>query len=387
MSFLSLRAQSIKPSATFAVAKKAKDRKRDGLEVFDLSVGEPDFPMPTYIHQGIQSALQGGKTKYTNIDGILELKTQICYKFEKENNLKFDPENIIVSTGGKQVLFNAFLATLDPQDEVIVPNPYWVSYPEMIRFAQGTVINCPANEEFKITPETLIKCITPKTKWLILNSPSNPTGAVYSENDLKELSKVLLENPHVWIMTDDIYEHLIYDDLKFYNILNVCPELQSRTLIVNGFSKAFAMTGLRLGYGAGPAELIKAMTTIQSQSTSNASSLIQYAGLCALQGDMGFLHSWREDYQKRRDLCLEILRESPHLSIQKPQGAFYVLPKLIDLLDDTEFAVSLLEETGVVVVPGSAFGAPGHFRISFSVAQETLQEACTRIVRFLSKNL
>jgi aspartate aminotransferase len=385
MSFLSSRAHSIKPSATFAVAKKAKDRKNEGLEVFDLSVGEPDFAMPSYIHEGIHKALHDEKTKYTNIDGIAELKTQICHKFEKENNLHFSPENIIVSTGGKQVLFNAFLATLDEEDEVIVPQPYWVSYPEMIRFAQGTVVNCPSTSEFKITPESLKKSITSKTKWLILNSPSNPTGTVYSKHDLEELSKVLLEHPHVWIMTDDIYEHLIYDDLKFYNILNVCPQLQSRTLIVNGFSKAFAMTGLRLGYGAGPSELIKAMTTIQSQSTSNASSLIQYAGLCALQGDMSFLKSWRAEYQKRRDLCLETLKQSPHLSIQKPQGAFYILPQLIGRTDDTEFAVNLLQETGVVVVPGSAFGAPGHFRISFSVTKETLQEACSRIVHFLSK--
>lgn len=387
MSFLSSRSQSIKPSATFAVAQKAKERKKEGLEVFDLSVGEPDFRMPSYIHKGIHQALHDEKTKYTNIDGIIELKTQICHKFKQENNLDFLSENIIVSTGGKQVLFNAFLATLDPQDEVILPQPYWVSYPEMVRFAQGTVAECQTNKSFKITPETLEKSITSKTKWLILNSPSNPTGAVYSKDELEDLSKVLLRHPHVWVMTDDIYEHLIYDDLKFYNILNVCPELESRTLIVNGFSKAFAMTGLRLGYGAGPSHLIKAMTTIQSQSTSNASSLTQYAGLCALQGDMAFLKDWRQEYQERRDLCLNILKESPFLEIEKPQGAFYILPKLINSKDDSKFAVDLLEETGVVVVPGSAFGAPGHFRISFSVEQTTLEEACSRIVGFLSKNI
>jgi aspartate aminotransferase len=383
MSFLSIRAQNIKPSATFAVAAAAKERKKSGKEVFDLSVGEPDFAMPQYINQGIETALLQGKTKYTNIDGIPELKTEICHKFKKDNDLEFSPENIIVSTGGKQVLFNAFLATLDPQDEVIIPAPYWVSYPEMVRFAGGEVVVCNTDETCKITPEKLKKTITSKTKWIILNSPSNPTGAVYSEQELHDLTQILIQNPHVWIMSDDIYEHLIYDDLKFTNILNIAPELKSRTLIINGFSKAFAMTGLRLGYGAGPINLIKSMTTIQSQSTSNASSLIQYAGLTALQGDMSFLKQWRSQYQERRDLCLDMLSKSPNLTIEKPQGAFYIFPLFKDKRNDIDFAVDLLEKTGVVVVPGSAFGAPGYFRISFSVSSEILNEACHRIVQFI----
>ena len=383
MSFISQRSQKIKPSATLAVSAAAAIRKKTGQEVFDLSVGEPDFQMPSYINQSIENALKENKTKYTAVDGILELKEQICVKFQQDNNLVYNPENIIVSTGGKQVLFNAFLSTLNPQDEVIIPSPFWVSYPEMVTFAEGTPIICPMEFNFKLTPEALEKAITPQTKWLILNSPSNPTGIVYSYDELSKFANILLANPHVWVMSDDIYEHLTYEDIKFTSILNVCPELSSRTIIINGFSKAFAMTGLRLGYGAGPVELIKSMTKIQSQSTSNASSVIQYAGLSALKGDRGFLLDWRKEYQIRRDLCLKILSKSSKLHVQKPQGAFYIFPQLLGIKDDVGFAVDLLEKTGVVVVPGSPFGAPGHFRLSFATSITILEEACSRIVKYL----
>ncbi len=383
MSFLSQRSLNIKPSATLAVAAAALMRKKTGKEVFDLSIGEPDFPMPPYINHGIENALKANKTKYTAVDGILELKEEICLKFKKDNNLAYNPENIIVSTGGKQVLFNAFLSTLNPGDEVIIPAPFWVSYPEMVTLAQGNPIICPMEDHFKLTPEALEKAITPATKWLILNAPSNPTGIVYSAHELEQFAAILVKNPHVWIMSDDIYEHLTYDDIWFKSILNICPELASRTLIINGFSKAFAMTGLRLGYGAGPVELIKSMTKIQSQSTSNASSIVQYAGLTALKGDMSFLTEWRREYQSRRDLCLSIFSKSPKLFVQKPQGAFYIFPRLVGVTDDIQFAVGLLEETGVVVVPGSPFGAPGYFRLSFATSAEILKEACSRIVQYL----
>ena len=383
MNFFSQRSQNLKPSATFAVANLAKERKSKGLEVFDLSLGEPDFDVPSYIHDGIIDSLKSGKTKYTAVDGILELKQAIIQKFKQDNKLDYEIENISVSTGAKQVLFNTFLATLNPGDEVIIPSPYWVSYPEMVRFADGTPIILPLNNSLKIDPSVLESHITPQTKWLILNSPSNPTGVVYSEKDYKAIGEVLKRYPHVWIMSDDIYEHLIFDQKKFLNILNIAQDLKDRTLVVNGFSKAFAMTGLRLGYAAGPKTLIKALSNIQSQSTSNPSSIIQYGGLKALNGDMSFLGDWKTQYTNRRNCCLDILNSSPYLDVTIPEGAFYLFPKLKNNMDDLKFSMALLEETGVVVVAGSVFGAPHYFRMAFATSLDILKEACSRIVKFL----
>lgn len=395
MAFLADSLSRIKPSATIAVTDKARALKEAGRNVIGLGAGEPDFDTPDNIKKAAIKAIESGKTKYTAIDGIPELKAAIIAKFKRENGLTYTPQQITVGTGGKQVLYNALMATLNPGDEVIIPAPYWVSYPEMVALAGGTPVPvvCTAQSGFKLKPEQLEKAITPKTKWIILNSPSNPTGAAYTKAELKALTDVLVKHPHVWVMTDDMYEHLTYDDFEFATPAQVEPKLFDRTLTVNGVSKAYAMTGWRIGYAGGPQPLIKAIATIQSQSTTNPSSISQWAAVEALNGPQDFIPVNQKTFRERRDLVVAMLNQAKGIECPRPEGAFYVYPSCAGTIgktapsgkvikDDETFVTELLETEGVAVVQGSAFGLGPAFRISYAAKAADLEEACKRIQRF-----
>jgi aspartate aminotransferase len=395
MAFLSDTLARVKPSPTIAVTTKAAALKSAGHDVIGLGAGEPDFDTPQNIKDAAKRAIDAGRTKYTAVDGIPELKAAICSKFLRENGLTYTPAQISVGTGGKQILYNALMATCNPGDEVIIPAPYWVSYPDMVLLAGGTpvAVECGIDTDFKLTPAQLEAAITPKTKWFIFNSPSNPTGAGYTRAELKALTDVLMRHPHVWVMSDDMYEHLVFDDFEFCTPAEVEPGLYDRTLTCNGVSKAYAMTGWRIGYAGGPVALIKAMGTIQSQSTSNPCSISQHATLEALSGPQDFLAPNRQLFQGRRDLVVAMLNEAKGIRCPKPEGAFYVYPDIAGCLgkttpagtvitDDEVFATALLEETGVAVVFGAAFGVSPNFRVSYATSDELLREACSRIQRF-----
>ena len=392
MSIISDSLKRIKPSPTIAVTQKAKELKAAGKDVIGLGAGEPDFDTPYHIKNAAIKAIKAGKTKYTAVDGIPELKKAICEKFIKDNNILYDNNQISVGAGGKQVLFNALLATLNKGDEVIIPSPYWVSYPDMVLFAEATpiVIQTKPSDEFKLKPEQLRLAISNKTKWLIINSPSNPTGSCYTSEELKKIGEVIEEFPNVGVISDDIYEKVVYDNFSFATISSVCPELKNRILTVNGVSKAYSMTGWRIGYAGGPREIIKAMAKIQSQSTTNPSSISQYAALEALQGEEAFISKNNEVFRRRRDIIIDLINKSKGLNTNIPKGAFYIFPSCKDLIglktnkgnilkNDTSFCEYLIEEAGVAVVPGSAFGAEGHFRISYATSDELLLEAGSRI--------
>ncbi len=395
MSFLSLTLDRVKPSPTIAVTTKAAELKAAGRDVIGLGAGEPDFDTPENIKAAARAAIDAGKTKYTAVDGIPELKRAICAKFKRDNDLDYTPAQVTVGTGGKQVLYNALMATLNPGDEVVIPAPYWVSYPDMVLLAGGTPVIAEASSQtaYKLTPDQLEAAITPKTKWLIFNSPSNPTGAGYSREELKALTDVLMRHPHVWVMTDDMYEHLVYDGFEFCTPAQVEPGLYDRTLTVNGVSKAHAMTGWRIGYAAGPVPLIKAIGKIQSQSTSNPCSISQWAAVEALEGPQDYITANNAIFKRRRDMVVQMLNAAEGVSCPVPEGAFYVYPTIAGCIgrtsaggtpitDDEAFATALLEEEGVAVVFGAAFGLSPAFRISYATSDEALREACTRIQRF-----
>ena len=386
------RLEKIKPSATLALAAKAQQLKAEGKDVIGLAVGEPDFDTPAFIKDAAKKAMDEGKTKYTPVPGTPELRKAVAAKFKRENNLDYTPEQVIVSTGGKQVLYNAFMATLNPGDEVIIAAPYWLSYPEMVMLCEGkpVIVQTTPESGFKMSPAALEKAITPATKWVIINSPSNPTGGAYNPAELKALGEVLKKYPHVYILTDDIYEHLTYDNFKFSTIAEVTPELYERTLTVNGVSKAYSMTGWRIGYAAGPLELIKEMSKVQGQSTSNPSSISQAAALAALNGDQSFLKDWRAKFQERRDLVVSMLNQAKGLKCFAPEGAFYVFascegtigkktPDGKTIETDTDFANYLVDKHNVVIVPGVEFGLAPYFRVSYALSKETLTKACERI--------
>jgi aspartate aminotransferase len=392
MSFLADRLARVKPSPTMAMTALATELKAAGRDIISLSQGEPDFDTPPNIKEAAIAAIRAGDTKYTVFDGRIELKRAVCAKFARENGLTYEPRQITVSSGGKQVLYNAFVATLSPGDEVVIPAPYWVSYPEMVLLADGTPVPvaCPQNNGFKLRPEDLEEAITPKTKWLILNSPSNPSGAAYTEQDLRDLAEVLLRHEQVWVMTDDMYEHLVYDDFRFTTIAQIEPRLYERTLTVNGVSKAYCMTGWRIGYGGGPQALIKAMGAIQSNSTANPCSISQAAAIEALTGPQDFIALHNKSFKERRDLVVDLLNRVPGLHCPRPEGAFYVYPSCAGILGkrtpdgrtigtDEDFVRYLLEEVGVAVVHGAAFGLAPHFRISYATSTAELREACARI--------
>ena len=395
MSFLSDTLARVKPSPTIAVTTKAQALKAEGRDIIGLGAGEPDFDTPEHIRAAAKRAIDNGRTRYTAVDGIPELKAAICAKFLRENGLTYTPGQISVGTGGKQILYNALMATCNPGDEVIIPAPYWVSYPDMVLLAGGTpvIIECGIKTQFKLTPAQLEAAITPKTKWFIFNSPSNPTGAGYTRAELKALTGVLMRHPQVWVMSDDMYEHLVFDDFTFCTPAEVEPGLYDRTLTMNGVSKAYCMTGWRIGYAAGPEKLIKAMGTIQSQSTSNPCSISQHAALEALTGPQEFLADWRAVFQRRRDLVVSMLNQARGVTCPKPEGAFYVYPDVAGCIgkatpggtvisNDEVFATALLEETGVAVVFGAAFGLSPNFRVSYATSDEVLRDACARIQRF-----
>jgi len=386
----------IKPSATMAVTDKARALKAAGRDVIGLGAGEPDFDTPDNIKQAAIKAIQAGKaSKYTAVEGLAELKQAVAAKFKRENNLDYKTNQIIVSTGGKQVLFNALMVTLNPGDEVLIPAPYWVSYPDMVLLAGGEPVIVPTTMEsgFKMKPEDLDKAITPKTKWIIFNSPSNPTGAAYTKAELKLITEVLVKHPHVWVMTDDMYEHLVYDDFKFATPAEIEPGLYDRTLTVNGVSKAYCMTGWRIGYAGGRADLIKAMSMLQSQSTSNPVAVSQWASVEALNGPQDFIAKHNAIFKERRDLCVSMLNQANGLKCPKPEGAFYVYPSCAGTMGktapsgkkletDEDFVTELLESEGVAVVQGTPFGYGPAFRISYATKTEDLEEACRRIQRF-----
>ena len=394
-SFLSDTLSRVKPSPTIAVTQKAAELKRAGKDVIGLGAGEPDFDTPQNIKDAAVKAIADGKTKYTAPDGIPELKEAICAKFKRDNDLDYTPSQVSVGTGGKQVLYNALMATLNEGDEVVIPAPYWVSYPDMVLLAGGTPVVAEASLQtgFKLTADQLEAAITDKTKWLIFNSPSNPTGAGYTWDELKELTDVLMRHPHVWVMTDDMYEHLAYDDFKFCTPAQVEPQLYDRTLTVNGVSKAYAMTGWRIGYAAGPEQLIGAMRKVQSQSTSNPCSISQWAAVEALNGTQDFLAPNNETFTRRRNMVVDMLNAADGIACPMPEGAFYVYPSIAGCIgktsaagtlikDDETFATALLEEHGVAVVFGAAFGLSPNFRVSYATSDENLKEACTRIQTF-----
>ena len=395
MPFLSDTLARVSPSPTVAVSQKAMELKAAGHDVIGLGAGEPDFDTPDNIKAAAIAAIEAGKTKYTAVDGIPEVKQAICAKFKRENGLDYSPSQVAVSTGGKQVLYNALMATLNPGDEVIIPAPYWVSYPDMVRLGGGepVILETTLDDGFRLTPEALEAAITPKTKWFIFNSPSNPTGAGYGRNQLKALTDVLMRHPHVWVMTDDMYEHLAYDGFQFCTPAQVEPGLYDRTLTVNGVSKAYAMTGWRIGYAAGPEHLITAMRKLQSQSTTNSCSISQWATVEALNGPQEFLAERNEAFRKRRDLVVAGLNACDGITCAVPEGAFYVYPSIAGcigktsaggtLIDtDEAFATALLEEHGVAVVFGAAFGLSPYFRVSYATSDEALTEACKRIQIF-----
>ncbi len=395
MPFLSAALDRVKPSATIAVTDKARQLKAAGRNVIGLGAGEPDFDTPANIKLAAIHAIEAGKTKYTAVDGIPELKEAIIAKFQRENGLTYAANQISVGTGGKQVLYNALMATLNPGDEVIIPAPYWVSYPEMVALAGGESVPvvCTAEFGFKLQPAALEQAITPKTKWLILNSPSNPTGAAYTRAELKALTDVLLRHPQVWVLTDDMYEHLVYDNFDFTTPAQVEPKLFDRTLTVNGVSKAYCMTGWRIGYAGGPRALIAAMATIQSQSTSNPCSIAQWAAVEALNGPQEFIPENNKVFKERRDLVVSMLNQAAGIQCPRPEGAFYVYPSCAGtigktapsgktLATDEDFVTELLEAEGVAVVQGSAFGLGPAFRISYATRTSDLEDACKRIQRF-----
>ena len=395
MSFLSSTLDRVKPSPTIAMNTKANELKAAGKDVISLSAGEPDFDTPQNIKDAAVAAIAAGKTKYTAPDGIAELKQAICDKFARENDLTYTPNQISVGTGGKQILYNALMATLNDGDEVVIPAPYWVSYPDMVLLAGGTPVIAEASLQtgFKLTADQLEAAITDKTKWLIFNSPSNPTGAGYSWDEMKALTDVLLRHPQVWIMSDDMYEHLAYDDFKFCSPAQVEPKLYDRTLTTNGVSKAYAMTGWRIGYAGGPAHLIGAMRKIQSQSTSNPCTISQWAAVEALNGTQHYLDDNRVVFQRRRDLVVRMLNDAEGIRCPVPEGAFYVYPSIAGCIgktsaggakitDDEAFATALLEETGIAVVFGAAFGLSPNFRVSYATSDAALEDACARIQTF-----
>ncbi|MEM1077524.1 MAG: pyridoxal phosphate-dependent aminotransferase [Pseudomonadota bacterium] len=395
MSFLSTTLARVKPSPTIAVTNMANELKAAGRDVIGLGAGEPDFDTPQNIKDAGKAAIDGGKTKYTAVDGIPELKKAIVAKFKRDNGLEYDTTQVTVANGGKQILINALMATMNPGDEVIIPAPYWVSYPDMVLLAGGEPVIAEASIQtgFKLTADQLEAAITPKTKWFIFNSPSNPTGAGYTKEELKELTDVLMRHPHVWVMTDDMYEHLVYDDFEFATPAQVEPGLYDRTLTCNGVSKAYAMTGWRIGYAAGPKELIGAMRKIQSQSTSNPCSVSQWAAVEALDGTQDYIPENNKTFQRRRDLVVEMLNAAEGISCPTPEGAFYVYPSIAGCIgktseggtkieNDEAFATALLEEKGVAVVFGAAFGLSPNFRVSYATSDEALTEACSRIQAF-----
>ena len=387
--------ERIKPSPTMAITSKAREMKAAGFDVIGLGAGEPDFDTPDNVKQAAIAAIQRGETKYTAVDGIPELKRAIASKFERENDLTYKPAEITVGSGGKQVLYNALLATLNPGDEVIVPSPYWVSYPDIVLLAGATpvVVETKLEDGFKLSPKALAASITPRTKWFIFNSPSNPTGAAYTREEIKALTDVLLKHENVWVLSDDIYEHLVYDGFAFSTPAQVEPKLKGRTLTMNGVSKAYSMTGWRIGYAGGPEPLIKAIATLQSQSTSNPCSISQWASVEALEGPQDFLKRWVASFQDRRDLVVSMLNQAKGISCPTPEGAFYVYPSCAGVIGrtsrdgkkietDEDFATALLQEEGVAVVHGAAFGLSPFFRISYATGIEALEEACRRIQRF-----
>jgi aspartate aminotransferase len=384
----------IQPSATLAMTSRVLAMKADGIDVIGLSAGEPDFDTPDFVKEAAIEAIRKGQTKYTNVDGTAELKAAIRAKFKRDNGLDYDASQISVNVGGKHTLFNALVATVEAGDEVIIPAPYWVSYPDIVAFAGGTpvFVSAPASQNYKITPAQLEAAITPRTRWLILNSPSNPTGAAYSADELKGLAEVLVRAPHVMVMTDDMYEHVWYADTPFATILQVCPELYDRTLTVNGCSKAYSMTGWRIGFAGGPAWLVKAMAKLQSQSTSNPCSIAQAAATAALNGDQSFLKDRNEAFRKRRDLVVSMLNQANGLTCPTPEGAFYVYPDAAGCIgkttpggktiaNDADLIDYFLEAEQVAAVHGAAFGLSPGFRISYATSEDLLTEACTRIQR------
>jgi aspartate aminotransferase len=395
MSILADRLSLIQPSPTMAVTQKAAELKAQGRDVIGLGAGEPDFDTPDTIKAAAKAAIDRGETKYTAVAGTLALRKAISAKFKRENGLDYAPDQITVGCGGKQVIYNALVATVNPGDEVIIPAPYWVSYPDITLLAEGKVVSvaCPEDAGFKLRPADLEAAITPKTKWLILNSPSNPTGAAYNRAEMKALTDVLLRHPHVWVMTDDIYEHMVYDGFEFVTPAQIEPKLYDRTLTINGLSKAYAMTGWRVGFAAGPKPLISAMNVIQSQSSTHTSSISQAAGVEALNGPQDFIPKNIEIFRARRDLVVSMLNQAKGLTCKTPEGAFYVYPSCAGTIGkktpsgkvietDSDFVSALLEEQGVAVVQGVAFGMSPFFRISYATSTEALTEACTRIQRF-----
>jgi aspartate aminotransferase len=389
------RLDRINPSLTIAVSAKARALAAQGRDIISLSAGEPDFDTPRNVKDAAIRAIEAGETKYTDVAGTQALRKAVAHKFKRDHGIEYAPEEILVATGGKQVIFNALLATIDPGDEAIIPSPCWVSYPDIVALAEGkpVIVATEQNSGFKLRPEALEAAITPKTKWFILNNPCNPTGAAYSAAELRGICDVLLRHENVWIFTDDIYEKLAYDGFRPATIVEVEPRLKNRTITMNGCSKAYAMTGWRIGFGGAPVALIKAMDKLQSQSTSNTSSISQAAAVEALTGDQASIEVMRRAYEKRRDMVVEMLNKAPGLTCHKPEGAFYVFPAIHGCIGktssggkvirtDEDFVTALLEETGVAVVHGSAFLYPGHFRVSYAAADEVLREACTRIQKF-----
>jgi aspartate aminotransferase len=395
MNLIAERLGRVSPSQTIAISSKARSLKAAGRDIISLSAGEPDFDTPDNVKQAAIRAILAGDTKYTDVAGTPALRQAVAAKFKRDSGLDYAPEEIIVSTGGKQIIYNAMVATLNAGDEVVIPSPCWVSYPDIVALADGTpvMVPCGQNNGFKLRPEDLEAAITPRTKWFMLNSPCNPTGAAYSHAELRALCDVLLRHPDVWIFADDIYEKLAYGDFEFATIAQVEPKLRDRTVTMNGCSKAYAMTGWRIGYAGGPVALIKAMDKLQSQSTSNTSSISQAAAVEALNGPQDAIPAMVETYQARRDMVVDMLNEAPGIVCHKPEGAFYVFPSVhgcigktspkgVAITDDESFVTALLDEEGVAAVHGAAFMYPGHFRVSYATSTEALQEACTRIQRF-----
>ncbi len=395
MSLIADRLLAVKPSATLAVTTKAKELRARGVDVIDLGVGEPDFPTPKHICDAAKAALDRGETKYVPVAGTPAFRQAICDKLKRENGLDYTPDQITVNCGGKGTLFNIVMATVNPGDEVVIPAPYWVSYPDMVRIAQGTPVFVTGKAEtgFKITPPDLERAITPKTKWFVLNSPSNPSGAAYTAEELRGLADVLVRHPHVYVISDEIYEHIVYDGFVSRSIAAVAPELKDRTVTVNGLAKSYSMTGWRVGYAAGPVEIIKAANKIQSQSTSHAVSFCQSAGVVALNSPLDFLKERNDIFKQRRDMVAAALNEIDGVSCRTPEGAFYLYPSVAGCVGkktpdgkvietDTDFVTALLENEGVAVVPGAAFGLSPYFRLSYATSTELLQKACARIKRF-----
>jgi len=395
MPFLADSLKRVKPAPTMAITDLARELKEAGGDIISLSMGEPDFDTPDNIKAAAIKAIKDGDTKYTNVSGTIALKEAVVTKFKRDNDLDYTTDQIIICSGGKQVLYNAVLSTINPGDEVVIPAPYWVSYPDMVYLAGGTpvIVDVTADTSFRMRPEDLEAAITPRTKWFIFNSPSNPSGAAYSHDELRALTNVLLRHPHVWVMTDDMYEHLVYDDFTFTTPAQVEPALYDRTLTVNGVSKAYCMTGWRIGYAGGPVELIRAMSKLQSQSTSNPSSISQAAAVEGLNGPQDFIAEHNHAFKARRDLVVSMLNQASGIECLTPDGAFYVYPSISGCIDkttpdgkkietDLDFSTALLEAEGIAVVHGAAFGLSPHFRISYATSTEALEDACQRIQRF-----